>query len=541
MATQVVLVTSDSGVREYLTHVLAEAEAFDIATVVSDAQGVLGALERHPEAGLVVVDADTDGGQGHTVARRVGAVAPLVGIVMLVEDAGPAALAAAMEVGARSVVQRTAGLDEVVSRFEAVAQWSSSARAVIQADQSSGRGGRVVAVAGAKGGVGASVVALLLAAASAERQSVTLVDFDLAAGDLTAFAGVHTRRSVVDLAEVSGEITGRMLRETSYDVPGGMRLLPAPNEGERGEEMSADAARAIVNALRFESDLAVIDVGSRLDEATATVLEYADAVLLVTTPDLPALRAARRAIVQWERLAVRQPGTVDLVLNRRSSRDQVTTQLVQRVVERPVAFTVPVGGEDFDTATNTATLLEERTSVHEAVARVTEAVAQRQHAGPVGAAPREQDDQQELEKLMGRGARGAGRASRARRKRARRSADAAEGESGQATVELPIALLLGLLVLLLCGQGILWAAGLMVARSAAQDGARTVGIAASYDASVEADARRDVRAALPAMWDDGSVVSVSPGEVRVRVSTPTVFPGARLSATSTADVYREGR
>lgn len=540
MATQVVLVTSDTGVREYLTHVLAEADAFEIATVVSDAQGVLGALERHPEAGLVVVDADTDGGQGHTIARRVGAVAPLVGIVMLVEDAGPAALAAAMEVGARSVVQRTAGLDEVVSRFEAVAQWSSSARAVIQADQSSSRGGRVVAVAGAKGGVGASVVALLLAAASAARQSVTLVDFDLASGDLTAFAGVHTRRSVVDLAEVAGEITGRMLRETSYDVPGGMRLLPAPNEGERGEEMTADAARAIVNALRFESDLAVIDVGSRLDETTATVLEYADAVLLVTTPDLPALRAARRAIVQWERLAVRQPATVDLVLNRRSSRDQVTTQLVQRVVERPVAFTVPVGGEDFDTATNTATLLEEQTGVHEAVARVAGAVSQRPQSGSAAGARREQDDEQELEKLLGRGVR-ATRASRSRRKRTRRATDGEDGESGQATVELPIALLFGLIVLIACGQGILWAAGLMVARSAAQDGARTVGIAASYDAAVAADARRDVRESLPSFWNARSEVSVSPGEVRVRLETPTVFPGATLAATSSADVYREGR
>ncbi|GAB2451665.1 AAA family ATPase [Xylanimonas ulmi] len=536
MSAQIILVSSDARVRESLTHVLAEVRSFEIAATVADAQGALDALERLPAAALVVVDAQADGGQGRSVARRVSAAVPLVGIVMLVQDAGSAALAAAMEVGARGVVQRTASLDEIVSRFESVAQWTSAARSAVEVGRSTGRGGRVIAVAGAKGGVGASVVALLLAGAQAPGSTVTLVDFDLTAGDLTAFAGVHTRRSIVDLTAVAGEITTRMLRETSYDVPGGLRLLPAPGHGERGEAMPPEVARAIVTALRFESDLAVIDVGDHLDEAAASVLEVADAALLVTTPDLPALRAARRTLEQWDRLAVRRPGAVDLVLNRRSKRDQVSVQLVERVVERSVAFTVPEGGEAFDTALNTATLLEVSTPVHAAVADVAESVAHRPLTTP-GLEVRA-DDEQELEQLLGRGLRRASRKARTRRER-RVTEQAAE--AGQATVEMPVILTLGLLVLLVCGQAICWASGLMVARSAAQDGARTAGIAVVYDARVEADVLRDTRDALPSFWRGRSRVSAGPHEVSVEVSAPTVLPGVSLTATSTANVYREGR
>src|SRR5690606_11555318 len=197
-----------------------------------------------------------------------------------------------------------------------------------------------------------------------------LVDLDLGAGDLAAYTGVRTRRSIVDLASVEGEVTGRMLRETTYEVPGGLRLLPARAEGERGEAMTPSATRSVVSALRFESGLAVVDVGAHLDEPRATALEFADRVLLVTTPDLPALRAARRSIAQWERLAIRRPATVEVVLNRRTPRDEVTPALVERIVERPVAFTVPDGGTAFAGAVNTATLLETPTPVHTAVAKV---------------------------------------------------------------------------------------------------------------------------------------------------------------------------
>ncbi|WP_275004033.1 hypothetical protein [Promicromonospora iranensis] len=537
MATKVLLATPSLEVRDHLGHVFAESDDFELAAAVSDGAGVLTALDRQPDIGIVVVDEAADDGHGHAVARAVGLATPLTGIVMVVDAHGPAemsrAMAAAMEVGARSVIARNAGLEEVLTRLEAVASWSAMARASIAAERNGGRSGQVVAIAGAKGGVGTSVLALLLARAGRAGDTV-LVDLDLGAGDLTAYTGVRTRRSVVDLAAVEGEITGRMLRETTYEVPGGLRLLPAPSEGERGEEMTAAAARSVVSALRFESGLAVIDVGTHLDEPRATALEFADRVLLVTTPDLPALRAARRSLAQWDRLAIRRPSAVELVLNRRTSRDEVTPALVERIVERPVAFTVPDGGPAFSGAVNTATLLETPTAVHTAVAKVgVAALRTEQSSTQAGGA----DGPTEVESLV---------TGSSRRKGRRKGADP---EAGQSTVELPVVILLVLMALMLCVQGIGWASGLLAARAAAQEGARTVGVMGYYDDGgrprdgVVDQVRDDVRERLPDAFRSAvapSDIEVSPETVSVRVTVSTILPGVDLSASSSAVVFREG-
>jgi Flp pilus assembly CpaE family ATPase len=549
MATKVLLATPSPEVRDHLGHVFAEAEGFELAAAVSDGPGVLTALDRQPDIGIVVVDEAADDGHGHAVARAVGLATPLTGIVMVVDAHGPAemsrAMAAAMEVGARSVIARNAGLEEVLTRLEAVASWSAMARASIAAERNGGRSGQVVAIAGAKGGVGTSVLALLLARAGRAGDTV-LVDLDLGGGDLTAYTGVRTRRSVVDLAAVEGEITGRMLRETTYEVPGGLRLLPAPGEGERGEEMTSAAARSVVSALRFESGLAVIDVGTHLDEPRATALEFADRVLLVTTPDLPALRAARRSLAQWDRLAIRRPSAVELVLNRRTSRDEVTPALVERIVERPVAFTVPDGGPAFSGAVNTATLLETPTAVHAAVAKVGVAALQQDATAHEGTS----DGPTEVESLVAGSARRTGESTgRARAGRRRAGRAGTDREAGQSTVELPVVILLVLTVVVLCVQGIGLASGLLAARAAAQEGARTVGVLGYYDEDgglrdgVVEEVRDDVRDRLPDSLRGtvaDSDIEVLPETVSVRVTVSTIVPGMDLSASSSAAVYREG-
>ena len=546
MVTKVLLATASPEVREHLGHVFAESDQFELAASVPDGAGVLTALDRNPDVGIVVIDEAADDGHGHALARTVGLATPLIGIVMVVDAHGPAemnkAMAAAMEVGARSVISRNAGLEEVLTRFEAVASWSTVARAAIAAERNGGRGGQVVVVAGAKGGVGTSVLALLLARAGRSGDT-TLVDFDLGAGDLAAYAGVRTRRSVVDLAGVEGEVTARMLRETTYEVGGGLRLLTAPNDGERGEDMTPAAARSIVSALRFESNLAVLDVGAHLDEPRATAIEFADRVLLVTTPDLPALRAARRVIAQWDRLAIRRPAAVELVLNRRSSRDEVTPQLAERIVERPSPSPC-------------------RTAVPRSPARSTPRRCWRRPRPCTRPSPRsvsrrsareraaQSDDPAEVTALVARSARRNGRSGSEQKSSDRRASHekSADPEAGQSTVELPVVILIALTVFLLCAQGIAWAGGLLTARAVAQEGARTVGIEGYYDRygnprdDVIDRVRDDARDQLPGWMGsiDDSDIDVLADRVSVRVTMSTVFPGVDLSASSSATVYQEG-
>jgi hypothetical protein len=101
-------------------------------------------------------------------------------------------------------------------------------------------------------------------------------------------------------------------------------------------------------------------------------------------------------------------------------------------------------------------------------------------------------------------------------------------EGGQATVELvaaiPALLLAGLLALQLLATGY----AMTLADGAAEAGA--LALAAGRPARVGA------RAALPGWADDGSDISVSGGEVTVRLVPPSPFPSLaeRLAVTSSA-------
>ncbi|SFJ82040.1 AAA family ATPase [Cellulomonas sp. KH9] len=515
MTTKVLLASADERTLERLSQVLAEADAIELVQVVREAANVEDALTRHPDVDVLVVDELIDSGRGLGVARTVGAANPLLGIVMLVDQAGPEQFAAAMESGARSVLSRTSSLAEVVSRLESVAHWVGAARSAVSADARSGRAGRVVAVAGAKGGVGASAVALLMAQSLVSSRTVGLVDFDLQSGDLAAYLGVHTRRSVVDLVDIAGEMTGRILRETSYDVPGGIRLLSAPNDGERGEEMTARAARSVVNALRYQYEVSIIDVGSHLTEATAAVLEEADVAVLVVTPDLPALRAARRTLAMWERLVVRQRSAVRVLLNRQHRRNEVTESLAAKIVESRVDATVPDGGSPFESAMNTASVAAASGPAHTAAAKFAAAVVGPVDDGPVDAV------EEAYAEVAGRG-----------RRRARGN------DAGQSAVELPVAFAVALMVLLLAGQGLVWGTGYLLARNAAHEGARTVGLQA-WGPSTPGAARADALDELSGRWRSAATVDVSPSDVTVHVVAPTVVPGVRLTSSVSAPVQRE--
>ncbi|MFJ2787641.1 MULTISPECIES: CpaE family protein [unclassified Streptomyces] len=273
------------------------------------------------------------------LVREVALRFPAVGVVLITADASPVLFSAAMDSGARGLVTLPLGYEELASRVQAAAQWSLGVRRHLGggAEQVTGPGGMVVTVSGAKGGVGTTVTAVQLAlAARASGRTVALVDMDLQSGDLASYLDVQFRRSVADLATIT-DISTRVLQDAVYVHETGLSLLLAPAEGERGEEVTDRAARQIVSALRGRHEVVVVDCGSQLSGAGAAAVEMADTALLVVTPDVVAVRAARRTVRMWERLQVRKAEETVTVVNRHSRSTEIQPPLVQKITGTRVA------------------------------------------------------------------------------------------------------------------------------------------------------------------------------------------------------------
>ncbi|WP_153506530.1 septum site-determining protein Ssd [Cumulibacter manganitolerans] len=153
--------------------------------------------------------------------------------------------------------------------------------------------GRVVAVRGAAGGVGTSVVAAGLALAVAGAPAV-LIDTDPAGGWLDLILGIDLDGlGWAELAGLRGRVDGAAL---AASVPGrdGLSLLTADRDAPP-VTLRSDALRAAVLAGSGLGGTVVVDDRQAVDLAP-TVTRLADVLVVVTTSDLRGGLAGRRAV-----------------------------------------------------------------------------------------------------------------------------------------------------------------------------------------------------------------------------------------------------
>ncbi|MFF5422374.1 AAA family ATPase, partial [Streptomyces misionensis] len=231
-------------------------------------------------------------------------------------------------------------------------------------------GGTVITVSGAKGGVGATITAVQLAlAAQASGRTVALVDMDLQAGDIGSYLDVQFRRSIVDLSTIT-DISPRVLADAVFSHDTGLSLLLAPSEGESAEEVTDRSARQIVSALRSRNEVVVIDCGSQLNGANAAAIEMADTSLLVTTPDVIAVRGAKRVVRMWDRLQIRKAEETVTLVNRFIRNTEIQPQLIEKITGTRTADTaVPANFKELQSVVDAGRLheLDSKSTVKQAL------------------------------------------------------------------------------------------------------------------------------------------------------------------------------
>ncbi|MFI8961128.1 CpaE family protein [Streptomyces sp. NPDC053493] len=327
--------------------------------------------------------------------REVALRFPAVGVVLITADASPVLFSAAMDSGARGLVTLPLGYEELASRVQAAAQWSTGVRRHLggaATDTTAGPGGTVVTVSGAKGGVGTTVTAVHLAlAARASGRTVALVDMDLQGGDIASYLDVQFRRSLADLAAIN-DLSPRVLQDAVYVHETGLSLLLAPADGERGEEVTDRSARQIVSALRSRHEVVVIDCGTHLDAAGAAAIETAETALLVTTPDVVAVRAAKRVVRMWDRLQIRKPEETTVLVNRHQRTTEIQPPLIQKITgTRLAGVAVPAHFKELAAVVDAGRLhdLDARSSVKQALWSLAGELGLVKAAGPAGAPGKE--------------------------------------------------------------------------------------------------------------------------------------------------------
>lgn len=526
MSGRVLLGISDVGLAQELAALVQETADLTVGAVVTGSGDVLRALQQE-RSDAVLLHSELDSMPVMELARRVSTQHPDVAVVVLVEEPTEEVLRAAMQAGARGVIGLPLSLDEIDATLTSATTWAqtlSDQRTRVRAEEQTGRA-KMVAIAGGKGGVGATTIAVQLAlrAAKARSQSVCLVDLDLQAGDVRLLLDIDPRRTVSDLIDVHGELAGQHFDETLYRHPSGLRVLLPPRHGERGEDLSGPAAGAILGGIRSRFDIVIVDVGTIVTEANAVAVELADEVVVVATPDVPALRSTNRLLQLWERLDVSTSET-SVLLNRVSKELEVQPELARKVLGVPVlGQVVPAGFMELEPAMNSgAPDRLENGAVMRALDKLAEDVGvavgtRSRRSGRNGSrkgkqrrpSPRPpQDDQVDEDDrehaLLGR----------------------LRSDGGAMVMEFTGIAWLLIASMLLVWQIVLVALTFVLAGNAAREGAQAMAVGSDVQAAAASD--------LPAAWVEAMEVEEGDAWVEVRLGFPILVPSFQTAPMVTS-------
>lgn len=171
---------------------------------------------------------------------------------------------------------------------------------------------QVFTVTSGKGGVGkTTAVANLATALAMDGKRVVCIDGDIGLRNLDVVMGLENRivYDIVDVIEGRCKLKQAMIRDKHYPE---MYLIPAAQTRDKNAVSPSDMVR-ICKDLKPDADFIIIDSPAGIERGFRNAIAAADRVLVVTNPEVSAVRDADRVVGILE---AEEKGNPALIINR---------------------------------------------------------------------------------------------------------------------------------------------------------------------------------------------------------------------------------
>src|SRR5882672_3440213 len=227
--------------------------------------------------------------------------------------------------------------------------------------------GRIVAVVGAKGGVGASTIAHNIAWSIARDLALdsVVIDLDLAFGTAGLDYNQDPIQGIANAVFQPDRPDTALMERLLAKCSDNLSLLAAPATLERVYDFGAEAFDAIFDTLRMTTPCIVLDVPHQWSAWTKRVLVSADDILVVAEPDLANLRNAKNLVKELK--SSRPNDRMPLYcLNQvgMPKRPEISVREFAKAMESQPVAALPFDSRTFGTAANNGQMIAETSGMH---------------------------------------------------------------------------------------------------------------------------------------------------------------------------------
>ena len=337
MAAKILVVDDDPNVQRLLQYTLKQ-EGYEVVTASDGAEGYRA--WSHQDPALILLDVmlpKLDGYQVATKIRQEEGNKSHVPIIMLTSEREVEQKVRGLRAGADDYLIKPFHPAELLARIKSLLARFAPREALV------GRPplGRVIALYGAKGGVGTTTIAINAAIALHRElgRKVCLVDGNLQFGDHRVFLDLGLdKKSIVDIVSAPS-IDQDLVRQVVVKHDSGVDLLLAPPSPETAELVTHEHMPLILEQLGTLYDYVLVDIDKRLDDVNLGIIEAAETVVVVMTADLSCLKNVRLVLETIGHLGYER-SKVQLLLNRSNAFTGINVKNAEGALKRTIDYQV---------------------------------------------------------------------------------------------------------------------------------------------------------------------------------------------------------
>jgi pilus assembly protein CpaE len=337
MAARILVVDDDPNVQRLLQYTLKQ-EGYEVVTASDGAEGYRAWSNQDPA--LILLDVmlpKLDGYQVATKIRQEEGNKGHVPIIMLTSEREVEQKVRGLRAGADDYLIKPFHPAELLARIKSLLARFAPRETLV------GRPplGRVIALYGAKGGVGTTTIAINAAIALHRElgRKVCLVDGNLQFGDHRVFLDLGLdKKSIVDIVSAPS-IDQDLVRQVVVKHDSGVDLLLAPPSPETAELVTHEHMPLILEQLSTLYDYVLVDIDKRLDDVNLGIIEAAETVVVVMTADLSCLKNVRLVLETIGHLGYER-SKVQLLLNRSNAFTGINVKNAEGALKRTIDYQV---------------------------------------------------------------------------------------------------------------------------------------------------------------------------------------------------------